>query len=153
MNTESAVWGAYSELPLDRFAQSFDVNVVSLLQLVQTLFPKQDDIPADTRLVVSSSPAAYEPAPVFMGLAPSRVAQRVLAELLNESLAESGLQFSVLSIDGAIDEPAMRLMFANQPTTFFIQPADIASLVKQLFEADTLALQTSIGAPSSFSSR
>ena len=86
VNTESAAWGAYNELSLGQLATSFDVNVVSLLQLVQVLFPTPGEIPADTRLMVSSSPAAYTPPARFLGLAPSRVAQRVLAERQDQSL-------------------------------------------------------------------
>lgn len=46
VNTESGSWGSYAELPLENFSASFDVNVVSLLQLVQTLYPLEDHIPA-----------------------------------------------------------------------------------------------------------
>ena len=91
INTEAAAWGEYHELSLDQLDNSFDVNAVSLLQLVQTLFPNKDAIQSGTRMLITSSPAAYNPPARFLGLAPSRVAQRVLAELLNENLAEYGL--------------------------------------------------------------
>ena len=47
-------------------------------------------------------------------MAPSRVAQRVMAELLHANLARHGLAFSVFSINGAIDEPKMRAMYKKQ---------------------------------------
>ena len=153
VNTESASWGDYNELPIARFAESFSVNAVGFLQLVQTLFPNKQSIPADTRVVVSSSPAAYNPPPAFLGLAPSRVAQRVMAELLNESLAESGLRFSVFSIDGAIDEPKMRAMLPGKPTSYFIQPDDIAAELARLFVADDFPIASGITGESSFSRR
>ncbi len=150
INTEAAVWGEYNTLSLDQLDNSFDVNAISLLQLVQTLFPNQDRIPAGTRIMISSSPAAYHPPARFLGLAPSRVAQRVIAELLHEKLAHHGLAFSVFSINGAIDEPKMRAIYADKPTSFFIQPTDIASAMVSLFDSDDFKLVAEIRGESSF---
>lgn len=153
VNTESAAWGDYHELSLDALDTSFDVNAISLLQLVQTLFPTEADIVPDTRIMISSSPAAYDPPPRFLGLAPSRVAQRVLAELLDANLRQSGLAFSVFSIDGAIDEPKMRAMLPGQPTSYFIQPDDIAREMDAVFAGEEFALAAGISGASSFSKR
>lgn len=150
INTESAAWGPYNELDLAQLKVSFDVNAVALLNTVQTLFPDKNEIPEDTRLIISSSPAAYDPPASFLGLAPSRVAQRVMAELLDELLRPYGLQFSVFSIDGVIDEPKMRQMMPNQPDSYFIQPSDIADTLAELFEVDSLPLRTLITGESSF---
>ena len=152
LNTESATWGDYNELPLDRFAASFEVNAVAFLQLVQGLFPDRAAIPEDARIIISSSPAAYDPPARFLGLAPSRVAQRVMAELLHESLENSGLRFSVFSIDGAIDEPKMRAVFPDQSTAYFIQPEAIAEKIEALFEGAEFPLSSGISGPSSFGS-
>ena len=153
INTESAAWGEYNELPLDGFSASFDVNAVSLLQTVQILFPVKEEIPAGTRIMISSSPAAYNPPASFLGLAPSRVAQRVMAELLNDNLSASGLQFSVFSIDGAIDEPKMRAMLPDKPTSYFIQPGDIANEMAWVFESDEFPIASGISGESSFANR
>ena len=150
VNTERAAWGDYNQLSLDEMSISFDVNVISLLQLVQELFPTAEDIPLDTRIMVSSSPAAYDPPARFLGLGPSRVAQRVLAELLNDNLAGSGLSFSVFSIDGAIDEPKMRAMLPDQPTSYFIQPDDIAREMAAVFAGSNFPITSGISGASSF---
>lgn len=150
VNTESAAWGNYNELSLDQLSNSFDVNVISLLQLVQCLFPTPEAIEPDTRIMISSSPAAYRPPPRFLGLAPSRVAQRVMAELLHANLQEAGLKFCVFSINGAIDEPNMRAVYANKPTEFFIQPADIATQMTAAFDADDFPAQAEIRGESAF---
>ncbi|MFT6435303.1 MAG: NAD(P)-dependent dehydrogenase (short-subunit alcohol dehydrogenase family) [Candidatus Azotimanducaceae bacterium] len=150
MNTESSAWGEYNELSLDRFAASFNVNAVSLLQTVQVLFPAKEKISAGTRVMISSSPAAYNPPASFLGLAPSRVAQRVMAELLNENLSAFGLQFTVFAIDGAIDEPNMRAMFPDKPTTYFIPPRDIANEMSLVFDSDSFPVASGISGESSF---
>src|SRR4029450_9428942 len=59
VNTEAAAWGEYNALSLDQLDTSFYVNAISLLQLVQTLFPNKERIPEGTRIMISSSPAAY----------------------------------------------------------------------------------------------
>lgn len=153
VNTERAAWGAYQALSLDEMAISFDVNVISLLQLVQVLFPSADEIPDGTRIMVSSSPAAYDPPARFLGMGPSRVAQRVLAELLDENLAANGLRLSVFSIDGAIDEPKMRAMLPDKPTSYFIQPDDIAREMLAVFESEDYPTATGISGESSFAKR
>ena len=152
-NTECAAWGSYDELSLDQLDLSFDVNAVGLLQLVQVLFPSPEEIPHDSRIVVSSSPAAYDPPPHFLGLAPSRVAQRALAELLNANLEPHGLRFSVFSIDGAIDEPKMRAAYPDRPTSFFISPEDIAREIARVLGADDFPVATGIAGASAFGRR
>ena len=150
INTEAAAWGEYNTLSLDQLDNSFDINAVSLLQLVQTLFPNKEKIPAGTRIMISSSPAAYHPSVPFLGLAPSRVAQRVMAELLNEHLARHGPAFSVFSINGAIDQPKMRAMYTDKPTSFFIQPNDIARAMVSLFDDEDFKLSAELCGESSF---
>lgn len=153
VNTESAAWGAYNQLSLEGLATSFDVNVVSLLQLVQTLFPEPGSVPQDARIMISSSPAAYTPPARMLGLAPSRVAQRVLAELLQANLESTGLRFSVFSIDGAIDEPKMRAMLPDKPTAYFIAPDDIAREMLRVFDADEFEPVSGISGESSFAGK
>jgi NAD(P)-dependent dehydrogenase (short-subunit alcohol dehydrogenase family) len=150
INTEAAAWGEYNSLSLDELDRSFDVNAISLLQLVQALFPNKQTIPAGTRIMISSSPAAYHPPGQFLGLAPSRVAQRVMAELLHENLARHGLAFSVFSINGAIDEPKMRAMYPDKPTSFFIQPNDIAKAMVSLFDSEDFKLAAELRGESAF---
>ena len=150
INVESAAWGAYQDLSLPALAKSFEVNVVSVLQLVQVLYPAANDIPPDTRLMVSSSPAAYNPPPRFLGLAPSRVAQRTLVELLDQTLREHGLNCCVFSIDGAIDQPSMRTMLPDQPDEYFLKPAAIAAAMEAAFAKDVFPRRSGIRGASAF---
>ena len=99
---------------------------------------------------ISSSPAAYTPPPRFLGLAPSRVAQRVLAELLHANLHEAGLSFCVFSINGAIDEPKMRAVYEDKDTSFFIQPDDIAKQMVATFDAEAFPSKAEIRGASAF---
>jgi NADP-dependent 3-hydroxy acid dehydrogenase YdfG len=143
INTEGGGWGDYTKIDATDFSNSFEVNVVSLLTLIQTLFPDSARQPP-CRIVINSSPAAYVSHPLFLGIAPSRAAQRVLAETLDAAM--NHVDFSVLSIDGAIDEPNMRNAYSNKPDEFFITPAAIANQVRLLFEQEVLNRSVTIRA-------
>ena len=52
INTEAAAWGEYNTLSLDQLDNSFDVNAISLLQLVQTC-PEEGNDSAGTRIMIS----------------------------------------------------------------------------------------------------
>ena len=147
VNTEGGGWGDYTEINISDFSSSFEVNVVSLLMMIQTLFPEptaQGTSGHKCRIVISSSPAAYLSIPLFLGIAPSRAGQRVLAETLDTAMEH--VDFSILSIDGAIDEPNMRKVYAQKDDAFFIKPSAIATQVKQLFEDDVFNRSASITA-------
>ena len=150
LNTEKAAWGPYNELSRADLRTSFDVNVISLLHLVQTLFPISTEIKAGTRILISSSPAAYAAPASFLGLAPSRVAQRSLAELLNSNLSPHGLRLSIFSINGAIDEPKMRAAYPDQPTAYFIQPEASARAMVAHFDSEDFPIKAEIRGLSSF---
>ena len=150
VNTESAAWGAYHELSLEQLEMSFRVNVIAVLQMVQVLFPKDGASLDGVRIMISSSPAAYQPPPQFLGLAPSRVAQRVLAELLHDNMAALDVQFCVYSINGAIDEPKMRAAYPNQSDDFFIAPETIAAAMARVFASDPFVRQAEIKGLSAF---
>ena len=69
---------------------------------------------------------------------------------MHENLADSGLAFSVFSINGAIDEPKMRAVYANQPRSFFIQPDDIATEMTRVFDSEEFDIAAEIRGESSF---
>lgn len=147
INTENSIWGDFREISLDNFAGCFEQNAVSLLVLAQTLFKDTGKKPLDCRIVLNTSPAAYVSSSMFLGIAPSRTAQRVLAEALHEVLAPSGVAFSVLNIDGVINEPRMKSLFADSPDDFFIEPDALAERIEELFENKPVELSPRITAP------
>ncbi|MEM7097213.1 MAG: SDR family NAD(P)-dependent oxidoreductase [Pseudomonadota bacterium] len=147
INTEGGAWGDYGQMPVDRFRHSFDVNVVSLLVMVQALFPDPQNIAPDTRVLISSSPAAFESTERFLGLAPSRAGQRVLAETLDTVLRPAGLSFGLVNINGPIDEPAMREIYGEQPAGFYINPDHIAAHMVELLTKEQMPLHSEIRPP------
>ena len=90
---------------------------------------------------------------VGVGEATGQLLCRLLAELLQVNPAASSLRFSVFSIDGATDEPKMRAMLPDKPTSCFIQPDDITREMVSVFDSAEFPLATGISGELSFAKR
>ena len=146
LNTEGGGLGTYDKIDPEAFDGSFSATTTSLLTLAQTWFPKAVDHDHDMRVLITTSPAAWEPKPVYTGLAPARVAQKCLAEMLRDTVADSKIEIGMLAIDGAIDEPRMRAFFPDRGDDSFITPNAIANRIKALLEAPELEFRSDIRA-------
>ena len=62
----------------------------------------------------------------FAGFAPTKAAQRILAEAMARDLGPKGVHVAYIVIDAAIDVPWARERFKDKPDEFFIKPAAIA---------------------------
>jgi NAD(P)-dependent dehydrogenase (short-subunit alcohol dehydrogenase family) len=85
--------------------------------------------------VVTGNTSAYRGLANFAGFAPSKAAQRVLAEAIARDLGPKGVHVSYVAIDAVIDLPWTRKLYAGKPDDFFCKPMDIAA------ECYRLALQ------------
>jgi NAD(P)-dependent dehydrogenase (short-subunit alcohol dehydrogenase family) len=63
----------------------------------------------------------------FAGFAPTKAAQRVLAESIARELGPKGIHVAYIIIDAVIDLEWTRKMRPDVPDDFFIQPRDIAA--------------------------
>ena len=68
----------------------------------------------------------------FAGFAPTKAAQRILAESMARELGPKGVHVAYVVIDAVIDVPWTRQAFPSAPDEFFIQPAAIADEVWHL---------------------
>ena len=69
---------------------------------------------------------------MFAGFAPTKAAQRILAESMARDLGPKGVHVGYVMIDAVIDLEWTRKRFAGQPDEFFCQPDDIATAVWDL---------------------
>jgi len=65
----------------------------------------------------------------FAGFAPTKAAQRILAQAMARDLGPKGVHVAYFVIDAVIDVPWTRQMFGGKPDDFFIHPAAIADEV------------------------
>jgi short-subunit dehydrogenase len=77
-------------------------------------------------LLCTGSVGAYEGSARMTGFAPSRAAQRTLAESIAKKVAPESVHVAYLVIDGAIDTPSMRGFYPEAADDFFIPPEVVA---------------------------
>lgn len=65
----------------------------------------------------------------FAGFAPTKAAQRILAESMARDLGPKGVHVAYVVIDAVIDVPSARERFKDKPDDFFIAPSAIADEV------------------------
>ncbi len=80
--------------------------------------------------MVTGNTAALRGIPTYAAFAPTKAAQRILAQSLARDLGPKGIHVAYITIDAAIDTPWTRDVYnSDKPDDFFSKPADIADEV------------------------
>ena len=125
-NGARAVREHYTKIDLAEFESTFRVNTTALLVLAQEVGP--DMVAMDGgALLVTGNTGAWRGKPHFTGFAPSKAAQRILAESLARELGPQGIHVAYVTIDAAIDIWWVRERRGpDYPDDMYAKPADIA---------------------------
>ena len=83
-------------------------------------------------LIVTGNTSALRGKPFFSSFAPTKAAQRILAESIARDVGPKGVHVAYVIIDAVIDSPWQRERFADKPTDFYISPQSIAGEVFHL---------------------
>lgn len=121
----------FLDLQPETLERTFKVNVMSLLHCGQLAAPDMLERGGGA-IVVTGNTAARRGMPAFAGFAPTKAAQRILAESMARSLGPRGIHVSYGIIDAVIDLPWTRKRMPNAPDEFFAQPSAIADTVWHL---------------------
>ncbi|HVM95971.1 MAG TPA: SDR family NAD(P)-dependent oxidoreductase [Candidatus Acidoferrales bacterium] len=132
----NAVGGAFASfLDIDPqvLNQNFQVNTMALLHLARRLAPSMIEA-GKGAIVATGNTSALRGKAMFAGFAPTKAAQRILAESMARDLGPKGVHVAYLVIDAVIDLPWTRQMMRARlgkeaPDDFFIQPSAIADEV------------------------
>ena len=130
----NAVGGAFGEfLEIDPavLERNFAVNTVALLRLAQLTTPAMVERGSGS-IVCTGNTSAYRGKPTFAGFAPTKAAQRILAESMARSLGPKGVHVAYVAIDAVIDLRWTRRRSPDAPDEFFCKPDDIAGEVWHL---------------------
>lgn len=111
--------------------RNFDINTKALLSLAQLTAPAMVAA-GEGALIVTGNTSAQRGRPNFAGFAPTKAAQRILAESLARDLGPKGVHVAYLIIDAVIDVPWARELHKTKPDDFFISPKSIAGEVFHL---------------------
>ncbi len=125
-NAVSATFKTFLEADPEDLERNFRVNTTSLLYLARALAP--DMVAAGHgAIMVTGNTAALRGIPKYAVFAPTKAAQRILAQSLARDLGPKGVHVAYITIDAAIDTPWTRDAFnRDKPDVFFSNPADIA---------------------------
>ncbi len=130
----NAVGGAFGDfLAVDPavLEQNFAINVLALHHLARALVPQMIAAGGGS-LIVTGNTSALRGKAHFAGFAPTKAAQRILAEAIAREAGPKGVHVAYLVIDAVIDVPWARERFKDAPDDFFIAPDDIAAEVFHL---------------------
>jgi len=128
----------FLDLQAETLERTFKVNVLSLLHCGQ-LAARDMLERGGGAIVVTGNTAARRGMPAFAGFAPTKAAQRILAESMARSLGPRGIHVSYVVIDAVIDVPWTRKRMPNAPDDYFAQPSAIAETVWHLAHQDRSA--------------
>jgi NAD(P)-dependent dehydrogenase (short-subunit alcohol dehydrogenase family) len=137
-NAVSGHFGTFLDTPPEVLEQTFRTNVLSLWLLGQAIAPAMIENGGGA-IIVTGNTSAWRGVANFAAFAPSKAAQRILAQSMARSLGPQGVHVAYVVVDAVIDVPWTRQAFASKPDEFFAQPDAIAETVYQLAHQDRSA--------------
>jgi NAD(P)-dependent dehydrogenase (short-subunit alcohol dehydrogenase family) len=137
-NAVGGTFGSFLDIDPADLERNFRVNTMALLHLARALVPAMVAAGRGAILVTGNTSALRGKAG-FAGFAPTKAAQRILAQAMARDLGPKGIHVAYFVIDAVIDVPWTRQMFAAKPDDFFIKPAAIADEVWHVAHQDRSA--------------
>ena len=130
-NAVGGAFGNFRDIDPAVLQRNFEVNTMALLHLARLTTPAMVAA-GEGALIVTGNTSALRGRAAFAGFAPTKAAQRILAESLARDLGPKGVHVAYLVIDAVIDVPWQRARLKDVRDDFFIQPASIAAEVFHL---------------------
>ncbi len=127
-NAVGGAFGNFLEIDPAVLERNFQVNVMALLHLARHLSPAMIEA-GEGAIVVTGNTSALRGKASFAGFAPTKAAQRILAESMARELGPKGVHVAYLVIDAVIDLAWTRKRWPGKADDFFIQPSHIADEV------------------------
>jgi len=137
-NAVSGHFGEFLDVAPEDLERTFRTNVLSLLLLGQAVVPLML-AGSGGAIVVTGNTSTWRGAATFAAFAPSKAAQRILAQSMARSLGPKGIHVAYVVVDAVIDVPWTRQAFASRPDEFFAQPDAIADTVFHVAHQDRSA--------------
>lgn len=137
-NAVGGAFATFQEIDPAVLAHNFQVNTMALLHLAQRLAPAMVAA-GKGAIVVTGNTSALRGKAKFAGFAPTKAAQRILAESMARDLGPKGVHVAYIVIDAVIDVPWTRKAYPNAADEFFIQPRAIADEVWHVAHQDRSA--------------
>lgn len=130
-NAVGGAFGTFTEVDAETLQRNFEINTMALFHLARLTTPAMIEA-GKGALIVTGNTSALRGRAAFAGFAPTKAAQRILAESLARDLWPKGIHVAYLIIDAVIDVPWQRERLPEAKDDFFISPASIAGEVYHL---------------------
>ncbi|HUI26474.1 MAG TPA: SDR family NAD(P)-dependent oxidoreductase [Candidatus Kryptonia bacterium] len=125
-NAVSGSFGNFLEIDPAILNRNFQTNAMGLLYLARRLAPAMIEAGKGAIVATGNTSAARGKA-TFAAFAPTKAAQRILAESMARYLGPKGVHVAYVIIDAVIDLEWTRRLQSNKPDEFFCKPDDIAA--------------------------
>jgi NAD(P)-dependent dehydrogenase (short-subunit alcohol dehydrogenase family) len=130
-NAGSGVFGGIDDIKPAQFEEAWRVNTYGAFCLAQRVVPAMRKAGKGSIVFIGAT-ASKRGVPRTIAFAPSKAAQKSLAESLARTLGPQGIHVSLVIVDGGVDLPRTRQLMAGKPDDFFIKPVDVADVVAHL---------------------
>lgn len=130
-NAVGGAFGTFSQIDAEVLQRNFEINTMALFHLARLTTPAMIAA-GEGALIVTGNTSAQRGRAAFAGFAPTKAAQRILAESLARDLGPKGVHVAYLIIDAAIDVPWQRELQPDKADDFFCSPTSIAGEVFHL---------------------
>ena len=137
-NAVGGAFGNFLEIDPEVLNRNFQVNTMALLHLARRLAPAMVAA-GEGAIITTGNTSAIRGKAGFAGFAPTKAAQRILAESIAREVGPKGVHVAYVMVDAVIDLEWTRQMFPNAPDEFFIKPAAIAEEVWHIAHQDRSA--------------
>lgn len=137
-NAVGGAFGTFREIDPGILNRNFQVNTMGLLYLARRLAPAMVGA-GKGAIVATGNTSALRGKPGFAGFAPTKAAQRILAEAMARDLGPKGVHVAYLVVDAVIDLEWTRERWPERPDDFFIKPAAIADEIWHVVHQDRSA--------------
>jgi len=137
-NAVGGAFGNFLEIDPEVLNRNFQVNTMALLHLARRLASAMVAA-GEGAIITTGNTSAVRGKAAFAGFAPTKAAQRILAESIAREVGPKGVHVAYVMIDAVIDLEWTRRMFPNAPDDFFIKPAAIAEEIWHVAHQDRSA--------------
>jgi short-subunit dehydrogenase len=124
-NAVGGAFGSFLDIDPQVLQRNFQVNTMALLQLAQQTAPAMIEA-EEGAIICTGNTSAFRGSANFAGFAPTKAAQRILAEAMARDLGPKGVHVAYVAIDAVIDLAWTRERYPDKHDGFFCQPGDIA---------------------------
>jgi short-subunit dehydrogenase len=137
-NAVGGAFGNFLDIDPQVLNRNFQVNTMGLLYLARRLAPAMVEA-GKGAIIASGNTSALRGKANFAGFAPTKAAQRILAEAIARELGPKGVHVAYVLIDAVIDLAWTRKRWPDAPDAFFIKPAAIAEEIWHVAHQDRSA--------------